>query len=141
MPGEPMDDGEHPLFTGDDVLEFPDEFEVVLEDLADLEHLLLASEDAVPEGAGQFDVEEGHGVVDHVAGEGVAEVVGRGVVVVEHLVLLQDLLVLLLALLAAVRPLLEELHDLSRLDFVDLVSWVSLKYSRSSRSPRSPLCR
>jgi hypothetical protein len=123
-----MDDGQDPFLTGDDFLQLPHKLEVVLEDLADLQHLLLAGEDAVPEGAGEFDVEEGHGVIDHVAGEGVGEVVGGGVVIVEHLVLLQDLLVLLLVLLAPLRPALEELDDLGGLDFVDLMSWVSLKY-------------
>lgn len=133
-----MDDGQHPLLACDDILQLPHQFEVVLENLAYLEHLLLAGEDAVPKVPGEFDVEERHGVVDHVAGEGVGEVVGGGVVVVEHFVLLEDLLVLLLVLLVAIRAVLEELNNLSGLDLVDFVSWVRAMYSRSSRWPRSP---
>lgn len=137
MPRKAVNDGQDPLLAGDEVFQLPHELKVVLEDLADLQHLLLAGEDAVPEDAGEFDVEEGHGVVDHVAGEGVGEVVGGGVVVVEHLVLLQDLLVLLLVLLVPVGAALEELNNLGGLDFVDLVPWVRLKYFRSLRWPRS----
>lgn len=52
-----MNDGQDPLFAGDGLLQLPDQLEVVLKHLADLKHLLLAGEHAVPEITGELDVE------------------------------------------------------------------------------------
>ena len=91
--------------------------------LTNAEELFLFAEDALRGGPVlEFDIEERHGVDDHIPGQGVGEVVCAGIVIVLYLVLLQDLLVLLLAVLRLVRPQLEQLNDLRGLDLVDLVS-------------------
>jgi hypothetical protein len=102
-------------------VELSDQVIVVVEDLADAEGLREAGEGT---GGGRFRlyVEERHGVNQHVAREGISEVVGAGVVVILDLVLLQDLPVLFLCVLRAVAASLEELKHLGGLHLIDLMS-------------------
>lgn len=74
----------------------------------------------------EFNIEERHGVDDHIPRQSVGEIIGAGIVIILNLVFFKDLLVLLLAVLRLVRSQLEQLNDLSCLDFVDLVSWVNV---------------
>lgn len=70
----------------------------------------------------EFNIEERHGVDNHIPGQGVGEIVGAGVVIILYLVLFQDLLVLLLAVLRLIGSQLKQLNDFCGLDFIDLVS-------------------
>jgi hypothetical protein len=75
-------------------------------------------------GGGRFGlyVEKWHGVDEHVAGEGISEVIRAGVVVILDLVLLQDLSVLFLCVLRSVTAGLEELQHFGGFHLVYLVS-------------------
>lgn len=92
-----------------------------MEDLTNSE-LLWQSREGTGGGWFRLYVEKWHRVDQHVAGKGIGEVIGTGVVVILDLVLLQDLSVLFLCVLRSVTAGLEELQHLCGFHFVDLVS-------------------
>jgi hypothetical protein len=77
-----------------------------------------------------LNVKQRQGVYDHIAREGIRQVVGIGKVVVLHFILQEDLPILLFVLLGAVGPRLKKLQNLRRLDLVNFVSWVRGMYCR-----------
>jgi hypothetical protein len=98
---------------------------VVLEVLANPHELALIRVDAAAERRLFVgDAVEGEGVDDHVACEGVGEVVGAGVVVILYFVLAQQPSILLLVVLGLVRSQVEQLQYLGPFDFVYFVACV-----------------